>query len=111
MLAIAPSFYAASMPTNGLNVWLKADAIAGLTNGDFVSSWDDSSGNGNHATNSTAIKQPTYRTNVVNDLPAVRFNESSAMTNWLQNLTYVHGTSNGTQVVVTKRNGAGYAGD
>lgn len=57
----------------GLTLWLKADAIAGLSDGDPVGTWSDSSGQGNHATQATAAKKPTYKTNIINGLPAVRF--------------------------------------
>jgi hypothetical protein len=43
---IAP---AVSSPTTGMVLWLKADAIAG-SDGDAVSTWNDSSGNSNNAT-------------------------------------------------------------
>ena len=56
----------------GLSLWLKADAIAGLNDGDPVDTWSDSSGNGNHATQGGA-NRPTYKTSVVNGEPVVRF--------------------------------------
>jgi hypothetical protein len=60
----------------GLKVWLKADAITGKVNADPISQWDDSSGTGNHVVQATGGNQPTYRTNVVNSLPVVRFDGS-----------------------------------
>jgi hypothetical protein len=53
-------------------LWFKADALA-LSDGAAVSSWTDSSGNGRHATQATAGKQPTYKTNIWNGKPVVRF--------------------------------------
>lgn len=57
----------------GLNLWLKADAITGLSDGDPVSSWSDSSTVGRTVSQATAGFRPTYRINAVNGKPAVRF--------------------------------------
>jgi len=54
-----------------LQQWLKADAITGKVDGDKISQWDDSSGNGNHATQGAGANQPLYKTNRLNNLPAV----------------------------------------
>ena len=55
-----------------LKMWLKADAIEGLGDGEDVATWTDSSGNGNDATEAT--NKPTYETAEINGLPVVRFN-------------------------------------
>ncbi len=60
-----------------LATWLKADNLAGLANNAAIANWQDASGNGNNATQSTAGWRPTYRTNVINGLPAVRFNAAN----------------------------------
>ncbi|HXG09465.1 MAG TPA: hypothetical protein VNK04_06720 [Gemmataceae bacterium] len=57
----------------GLKLWLKADAITGLNDGDAVTTWEDSSGQNNDATQSTVAKKPTYQTNEINGKPCVRF--------------------------------------
>ena len=57
----------------GLRLWLKADAIAGLSDGDAVAAWPDSSGNGNDASQGVAGKRPTWRANVLGGRPVVRF--------------------------------------
>ena len=44
-----------------LAVWLRADAIQGLADGDPVGTWPDSSGLARDATQSTAAQKPTYR--------------------------------------------------
>jgi hypothetical protein len=62
-----------SPPATNLKQWLKANAIVGLVDTDPVSSWSDSSGNGNTVTQATAGNRPTYRTGVINSLPVVRF--------------------------------------
>lgn len=54
-----------------LELWLDADAITGLSDGDTVITWADQSGNGNDYTNigsNTAVK---YQTGVLNGLPIV----------------------------------------
>ena len=62
---------------SGLQVWLKADAITGLNDGDSVTSWTDSSGNSNTASQSTAANKPAYKTSIVNSQPVVRFDGSN----------------------------------
>lgn len=57
----------------GLQLWLKADAITGLNDGDAVTTWSDSSGQGNDVTQATAGNKPTYQTNELNGKPIVRF--------------------------------------
>lgn len=57
----------------GLTLWLKADAITGVSNGAALASWPDSSGAGNPASNAAPAEQPVYVTNVTKGLPIVRF--------------------------------------
>lgn len=61
------------IPTTDLYQWFKADAITGLSDGNLVTTWADSSGNSRDATQSTATNQPSYQTNEINGLPVVRF--------------------------------------
>ena len=56
----------------GLKLWLKADAITGLSDGGPVSAWGDSSGSGLDVTQSGTAR-PTYKTNILNGKPVVRF--------------------------------------
>lgn len=60
-------------------LWLKADAITGLVDGDPLGSWTDSSGNGNTATQATSGAKPTYKTGVQNGLPAVLFDGGDSL--------------------------------
>ena len=55
----------------GLKVWLRADAVTGLNDGDPVSTWSDTSGSGNHAA-AQGTDAITFRVNRVNGLPAIR---------------------------------------
>jgi len=60
--------------------WLRADM--GITlNGSNVSAWADQSGNGNHVTQATAVKQPTYVASDAsyNGLPTVSFGGAQSM--------------------------------
>lgn len=57
---------------SGLVLWLDADAIEGLNDGDPITTWEDQSGNNNDATQSTGSAKPTYQTNELNGKPVVR---------------------------------------
>src|SRR5262247_3533304 len=63
---------ASGIPTSGLEMWLKADAITGLVDNDPISTWADSSVNGRNATQSGTAR-PTYKVNIINGLPVARF--------------------------------------
>ena len=57
----------------GLKLWLKADALTGLSDGDTVTTWADSSGLGNDATQSDGSKKPIYKVSIINGKPVLRF--------------------------------------
>lgn len=69
------------LPSTGLLIHLKADAIVGLNDGDPVATWEDSSSNNNDATQGSAGNRPTYQTNEINGLPVVRFDGSNDFLN------------------------------
>jgi hypothetical protein len=90
----------------GLRLWLDATDPAGNgtqpANASSVSSWVDKSGNGNTVTQATGANQPTYRTNVLNGKPVVRFDgvndlmgKSSASSLGTTVTMFVVGTTNG----------------
>lgn len=60
------------IPAVGLQLWLKADAGVTL-NGSTVSKWVDQSGNGNHAIQLDAGRQPVLVSKALNGKPALRF--------------------------------------
>jgi len=62
-------FSASTIPDSDLYQHYQGSSIS-ATDGDSVSTWSDDSGNGHDLTAGTA---PTYRTNVLNGEPAVRF--------------------------------------
>ena len=64
----------------GLQLWLKADAITGLNDGDALTTWEDSHTSNNDFTQATAGKKPTYQTNEINGLPVVRFDGTDVLT-------------------------------
>jgi len=70
-----------SIPDSG-NLQNNFDAreITGLADGDAVSTWADSE-SGSDLTQTTASNQPTYKTNVQNSQPVVRFDDSDFMDN------------------------------
>lgn len=57
----------------GLALWLKADAVTGLADGDPVSTWPDASPAGADALQAVAARRPVYRTNRIGGLPALAF--------------------------------------
>lgn len=57
---------------SGLVLWLDADAITGLSDGDTVTTWADQSGLGNDYTNPGPTAAVTYETNVLNGRPVVK---------------------------------------
>jgi hypothetical protein len=63
---------AAAFPTNGLALWLRADAGT-VTSGSALSQWIDQSGNERHAVSETQPTQPTLVQDVLNGRPIVRF--------------------------------------
>ena len=59
-----------------LTAWYKADSISG-SDGDSVSAWADSSGNGHDTSQASAARKPTLQTNELNSKSVVRFDGSN----------------------------------
>lgn len=78
IITISPVAAPAFAPTDiaGLNLWLKADALTGLSDGDGVASWPGSS-TGVTATQSNAASKPLYKTGIFNGNPVLRFDGSN----------------------------------
>ena len=66
-------FGVSSISTTDLKVWFKADSLTTLSDGDVVTTWSESSGNGTDATQSTTSKKPVYKTAILGGKPVVRF--------------------------------------
>ena len=69
------------LATNTALLWLKADAITALSSNAPISTWPDSSGRSNNATQSTGTAQPAWIPGAINGLPVVRFNGSNGFVN------------------------------
>ena len=74
--------------TSGLQLWLDASQLTGISDGSTFSTWTDESGNGNNAVLGLG-SSPTYHISQVNGLPAVTF------TNSLMNLSSSIAASSG----------------
>jgi hypothetical protein len=61
----------------GLQVWLVANRINGLSNGDPISTWEDASGNNNDFTQSNSIEKPLFYSNEVNGYAVARFDDTN----------------------------------
>jgi hypothetical protein len=64
-----------------LVLWLKADGIQGVDDGEKLAAWSDCSGKGHHVTQPTVSHQPIYVATLpgIGDKPAVRFNGAGVM--------------------------------
>lgn len=70
------SFSVLSLPS--LVGWYDASDTASITSSSgSVSQWNDKSGNGNHLTQATGVKQPITGSDTVNSLNAIKFNTAS----------------------------------
>ncbi|MCK4464669.1 MAG: hypothetical protein KAU83_03070, partial [Bacteroidales bacterium] len=56
-------------------VWLEADSITGLSDGDDLPLWTDGSGNSLDFSQPNMLYQPVYRTNLLNGKPIIRFQD------------------------------------
>lgn len=59
-------------------LWLQANSLSGLNQGDDVLNWLDQSGNNNSLSQPNVLLSPTYLTAAVNGLPALRFSKNNA---------------------------------
>lgn len=64
------------LPTANIEVWYKADAITGLNDGDLLTAWPDSSGNGYVTNQPFSTHAPAYKTGIANGKPVVRFSSA-----------------------------------
>lgn len=67
--------YVPFVPTDiaGCQLWLKADAGITKDGSNYVSQWDDQSGNNNHAVQATGSAQPLWEDNQFNGKPVISF--------------------------------------
>jgi prepilin-type N-terminal cleavage/methylation domain-containing protein len=83
----------------GLQLWISADSL-NLFDGNSVGTWSDLSGRGNNVVQVTGSKQPTFRANILNGKPIVRFDGTSSE----MSLTNVVNTSGMSFFIVAKWN-------
>ena len=63
-----------------LALWLDAEDAASITlNGSTVAQWSDKSGNARHATQATALNQPTYNATGLNGMPVLTFDGTNSV--------------------------------
>ncbi len=60
-------------PQRELVMWLKADSVEGVANGELVTRWNDSSGNGMACEQKDEAKRPHWIKNAIGGAPALRF--------------------------------------
>lgn len=65
-----------SSTVSGMKCWFKASSLS-LNDGDAVTAWTDSSGNGLDLAQGTGANQPVYKANLRHGKPAVRFDGSN----------------------------------
>lgn len=76
---VQPQFYrprqngGASGLVSGYTARWASHFITGLSDNDPVALWEDESGNGYDATQTNVARKPTYKTNIINGYPVVRF--------------------------------------
>ncbi len=81
-----------------VSLWLDAgDAATLVLNGSTISTWQDKSGNGRHATQGTAGNQPTDTANGLNGKHVVRFDGTTDFLN--VNLDFLAGVSHAAFIV------------
>ena len=66
------------IPKANLALWLAADSMT-LADGALISSWQDISGNNNHATQATDTSKPTFKTNILKGKPIIRFDGGDSL--------------------------------
>jgi hypothetical protein len=58
-------------------VWLEADSLAGLTDGEAITTWSDGSGNNLDFSQPDPAYKPIYKANILNNKPVVRFDKTN----------------------------------
>src|SRR5688572_23152433 len=77
LTASLSSFAQTLTVTDGLVLWLRADAGVTTNENGLVMQWDDQSGSLNHAFQSTDLQMPLFVPNAITNKPALRFDGSA----------------------------------
>jgi hypothetical protein len=91
----------------GLQLWLDASQLTGLSNGGTLTSWTDRTSNSYVG---TAVASPTFITNSMNSLPVVRFNGTSQYINFGSNILNIGSNSGIATFTVLKFNNTSNGG-
>jgi len=77
LTAAVTSFGQTLTVTDGLVLWLRADAGVTTNQNGLVMQWDDQSGSLNHAFQATDLQMPLFVPNAITNKPALRFDGSA----------------------------------
>ncbi|MFB9751426.1 chitobiase/beta-hexosaminidase C-terminal domain-containing protein [Paenibacillus hodogayensis] len=99
---------AGSVPSDGLDLWLKADAGVTVSVYGNVAQWDDQSGNGNHVGQADESRRPAYVLHGMNDKPAVRFDGVNDVLERTLSSAY---SGNSSIILVMKQSSVGQGGN
>ncbi len=96
------------IPRDRLVMWLKADAITNVGDGETVAKWDDASPNRLFSDQTESAKRPVWISNGINGKPAVRFDgeNDALMVDYCRGLLYSYYNSTLLAVVRTDKGGS-----
>jgi hypothetical protein len=96
------------IPPDRLVMWLKADAITAVGDGDRVAKWDDASPSGLFSFQEEPTKQPLWIRQAINGMPALRFDgkDDLLVVDYCSGLLYSYANSTLIAVVRTQDGGA-----
>jgi hypothetical protein len=96
------------IPSGRLVMWLKADSITDVADGEPVAKWDDTSANMLFSAQAEAAKRPVWIRNAIGGKPAVRFDgeDDSLMVDYCRGLLYSYYNSTLFAVVRTDKGGS-----
>ena len=80
ILAATGAFTQEMNITKNLEIWLKADALSGIKDGDAIGAWADASANKADFSSPTLVKRPIFKANFANGKPGLAFSGAQGMT-------------------------------
>lgn len=98
--AYHPSTTWAPTDISGCQLWLRAEDLSGLSDGDDIATWDDRSGNSRDFARAAAGKTGKYYSSVVNGKAVARFDGTDDMMTYTGNVSDFVATNEGTVAVV-----------
>ena len=96
------------IPKRTLVMWLKADAVTDLADGQAVAKWNDSSASRLFSAQKDPTRRPTWIKNAIGEQPAIRFdgNDDTLIVDHCRGLLYSFYNSTLFAVVRTEKGGA-----